>query len=490
MAVPIRAAEPPGYAALLEGKRVVIVGPAASIQGSGLGEFIDSHDVVVRLNLAAPVPQERQVDVGARTDILYHVLYSAKHLQAMGREHTREEIAAWCADGVRFLVARHPATSERVQRLKSLLPEDGSLPLIHIPQAFRKGLEQTCGASPNTGTLAIAHLLEYPIASLHVTGFDFYASGYYVGYGGFDEGEATRGGGEGIARPAWGQSDDTREIHRQEGQLRFLADLHRREPRLSFDEIAAGRLGLPAGEQVITALVPMKGNSERVPGKNKRPLFGRPLLYWTLDALIRARRVARVVVDTDSEEIARLVRQHHPRVEILMRPEELRDGQAVTGNDLIAWELTQVEGEHFGQFHVTSPLLTPETIDRAVARYFAGLEEGEDSLFTVTEHQFWLFRADGSALNSDPRRLVRSQDLEPLYEDNSAAHLFSRSSFAATGSRIGERVRMLPIPRVEAIDIDTEEDFALADAVMRGLAAIERGRRGPYARTAGRGRVA
>ena len=450
----------------LAGKRVVLVGPAASLLGRGLGDEIDSYDVVVRLNLASPVPAGRRADVGSRTDVLYHVLYSANHLKQLGRQHTAEEVAAWQTDGVRFLVTRHELHNERVRRIRPLL---GDLPLLLIPERFKAQVAHHAQSNPNTGTLAIAHLLAHPVASLHVAGFDFYESGYYEGYGGFTAAEGARAAG-GLGYAAWAQVGSTREVHRQDGQKRYLAELYAQDARLNFDDVAAAALKLAERPPTITALVPMKGQSERVPGKNVRPLCGKPLLYWTLSALHEASRVASVVVDTDSEEIAALVRQHHPQTRVLMRPDHLRDGATVTGNMLIEWELSQVAGDHFGQFHVTSPLLTPETIDRAVEAYFAGLDE-HDSLMTVTEHHMWLFRGDGTPVNSDTRKLVRSQDLAPLFEDNNAAHLFSRSSFGRTGSRIGERPQMFRMSKLEAIDIDYEEDFVIAEAVMRAVHA-------------------
>src|SRR5690606_34109838 len=194
---------------------------------------------------------------------------------------------------------------------------------------------------------------------------------------------------------------------------------------------------------------PMKGTSERVPGKNVRPLAGKPLLYWALSALEQAQRVERVVVDTDSDEIEAMVNELFPAITVLRRPKYLQDAARVSGNDLIKWELSRLDGEHFAQFHVTSPLITPLTVDRAIDAYFTSDEH--DSLMTVTEHHFWLFKADGTPVNSDTRKLVRSQDLEPLYEDNNAAHIFSRSSFEATGSRIGERSQMYQISKVEAL---------------------------------------
>jgi len=444
----------------LRDKRVVIVGPSACLEGQRRGAWIDEHDVVVRVNIYQLGEVSVRADVGSRTDVLYHVLFSEKHRAEIGREHTADEVARWRADGLRFLVTQQAATSGRV---RDLLAVSGDLPVVHVPRV-RDELRRECGTPPNTGTVAITHLLSLPIASLDVVGFDFYASPYYAAYLGLTRDEAAQGGGDGRAVPAWGQTPSRIEIHEQESQKAYLRDLYRREERLSFDEAALAGLGLPTEGPTITALVPMKGHSERVPGKNTRIVAGRPLLAWLLTTLTSARRVSRVVVDTDDGTIAALVREHAPTVEVLMRPDHLRDGDTVNGNDLIAWELSQVEGEHFGQFHVTSPLLEAATIDRAVEAYFA---EGEhDSLFAVSEHHIWLFRADGTPVNSDTRRLVRSQDLEPLYEDNNAIHLFSRASFARTGSRMGERPRMFPISRVEATDIDYEDDLRIAEALL------------------------
>lgn len=452
------------YAEYLRGKRVVLVGPSVTLAGSGQGALIDSHDVVVRVNRYTLADEAVRADVGSRTDALYHVLYSANHERDLGWVHTNEEIAQWRADGVQYLVTRHAANNDRIRRMGHLL---GDLPLVLMDRQVREGVERACRTNPNTGILAIAHLLSLPIASLHVTGFDFYAAGYYGGYVGFTDAQAARGGGDGVGRPAWGQTNSKSIVHEQSGQKAYLVDLYRRDARLTFGEGALAALGLPSEGPGITALVPMKGHSERVPGKNTRLVAGKPLLAWLLVSLTKARRIDRVVVDTDDERIAALVSEHAPTAHVLIRPDHLRDAARVSGNDLIAWEMSQVDGDHFGQFHVTSPLLMPATVDRAVGAYFDAVERGEaDSLFGVTEHHIWLFRADGTPLNSDTRRLVRSQDLEPLYEDNNALHLFSRASFDRTGSRIGERPRMFEVPKSEAVDIDYEDDLRIAEALL------------------------
>ena len=118
-------------------------------------------------------------------------------------------------------------------------------------------------------------------------------------------------------------------------------------------------------ERWVTALVPMKGHSERVPNKNLRPFCGRPLCHWTILNLQKSHYVKDVVVNTDSPEIAETIRQNFDRVKIIDRPNEIR-GDFVSMNIIIAYDLSQLPGEHFLQTHSTNPLLNAETIDEGI----------------------------------------------------------------------------------------------------------------------------
>ena len=207
----------------------------------------------------------------------------------------------------------------------------------------------------------------------------------------------------------------------------------------------------------------MKEHSERVLGKNIRVLDGRPLFCYIIDSLLES-RVEHVVINTDSELIFDAVKAIYPWIHIFYRPEYLR-GDMVTGNALIAWTLEQLNDQHFVYTHTTNPLLKPATIDAAVERYYSNIPE-YDSLFGVTKYQIRLFKANGEPLNHDPANLQRTQDLDPLYEDNSTMYIFSRDSFAKTRNRIGERPYMFEVPKAEAYDIDTEDDWKLVEAVM------------------------
>jgi len=152
----------------------------------------------------------------------------------------------------------------------------------------------------------------------------------------------------------------------------------------------------------ITGIVPMKGNSERVPGKNLRPIAGRPLFEWVLEALIDARRVDHVFVDTDSEKIADEVTARFPDVGIHIRPVELH-GDLVPMHDIVAHLASVLPGDAFLQTHATNPLLTSATIEKAIEAYEAD-EIAEAIAFLIGGNAASI---RGAGLGSDGRALVR-----------------------------------------------------------------------------------
>ncbi|MEO1585123.1 MAG: acylneuraminate cytidylyltransferase family protein [Planctomycetota bacterium] len=221
----------------------------------------------------------------------------------------------------------------------------------------------------------------------------------------------------------------------------------------------------PTAPQRVTAVVPMRHHSERIQGKNYALFAGKPLFFWIIDALLGAERIGTIAIDTDSPNITDLCRRSFPDVLVLPRPAHLRDG-AIAMNDVLRNTVAQLEGDHFLQTHSTNPLLTPETIDRAVDAYFNASGE-HNSLFGVTRWQTRLYDADGRAINHDPAVLARTQDLPPVFEENSNLYVFSRSTLRETGQRIGTRPRLFEIERLEALDIDDPAGWQIAEAVAK-----------------------
>ena len=222
----------------------------------------------------------------------------------------------------------------------------------------------------------------------------------------------------------------------------------------------------------LVALVPMRHESERVPGKNYRTFGGKPLFHWILGALFACDFIAEVVVDTDSPEIMRGAAESFPRVRLLERPDHLRGGD-VPMNEILLHDALETDAELLLQTHSTNPLLRTETIARACRRFLESRPE-HDSLFSVSRLQKRLWDAGGHPINHDPGMLLRTQDLPPVFEENSCLYLFSRGGLLARRNRLGERPLMFEIDRVEAWDIDDEADFRVAELLLQQRLRDER----------------
>ena len=218
-------------------------------------------------------------------------------------------------------------------------------------------------------------------------------------------------------------------------------------------------------EEKITALVPMRHHSERVPEKNFRPLAGKPLYAHILETLHACPEIGQIVVDTDSPVIVSGITERFPDVLLIDRPEHLR-ADDVPMNDVLLHDVSQCEAEIYLQTHSTNPLLRARTVSDAISAFRRGLPQ-HDSLFSVTRLQTRLWDVDGKPINHDPSILLRTQDLKPVYEENSCIYIFQRSVFVDRGNRIGRAPTMFEIDAEEAWDIDEEFDFLIADRLMR-----------------------
>jgi CMP-N-acetylneuraminic acid synthetase len=217
----------------------------------------------------------------------------------------------------------------------------------------------------------------------------------------------------------------------------------------------------------VVALVPMRHSSERVPGKNYRPFAGKPLYHYIINSLLDCPLVSMIVIDTDSPLICDELNGRFPEVKLINRPEHLRAGTTPM-NDVLLHDVKQIDADFFLQTHSTNPLLKTETITRAIRNFFDNYPR-YDSLFSVTRLQVRLWDSLNRAINHDPAILMRTQDLDPVYEENSCLYLFSRQGLQAAQNRIGTRPLMFEIDPIEARDIDEELDFKLAEILYREI---------------------
>jgi CMP-N-acetylneuraminic acid synthetase len=209
----------------------------------------------------------------------------------------------------------------------------------------------------------------------------------------------------------------------------------------------------------IVALVPMRHHSQRVPGKNYRPLAGKPLYQHIIETLLECPEIAEVVVNTDSGSVIEGLRQNFPQVRVIDRPEHLR-GDAIPMNEILAYDTEQAPADFYLQTHSTNPLLRPETVRRAIGTFLENYP-AYDSLFSVTRLQTRLWDQLGRAINHNPSILLQTQDLPPVYEENSCLYIFQAETLLRRRNRLGERALMFQIEAAEAWDIDEELDFEI-----------------------------
>lgn len=218
----------------------------------------------------------------------------------------------------------------------------------------------------------------------------------------------------------------------------------------------------------FSALLPMKARSERVENKNMRDFAGIPLYHAICSVLEKSPLIDEILINTDSEIIKADAIKTFSKVKIIDRPTELC-GDFVSMNDIIAYDISFARNENLIQTHSTNPLLSLKTLNAALEFYVNNIEKGYfDSVFSATKIQTRFYDKNSSPINHDPSNLIRTQDLEPYFEENSNFYIFSKESFrAANNKRIGKNAKMFIMDKLEAIDIDEKEDFELAEILYK-----------------------
>ena len=215
----------------------------------------------------------------------------------------------------------------------------------------------------------------------------------------------------------------------------------------------------------IVAFVPMRHNSVRVQGKNYRMLAGKPLYHYIMEALLAVPEITQIVVDTDSPVVIEGLEKDFPQVKALLRPEALR-ADDVPMNEILIYDTSQVKADFYLQTHSTNPLLKSETISKGI-RDFLAKAYLYDSMFSVTRVQKRFWDELARPINHNGSILLRTQDLPPIYEENSCMYLFTREILIKKRHRIGDRPMLFEIPAIEAQDIDDETEFNITEMLMK-----------------------
>lgn len=224
----------------------------------------------------------------------------------------------------------------------------------------------------------------------------------------------------------------------------------------------------------ILCVIPVRGGSKGVPGKNIRPLGGQPLVAWTIQSALQASEDLHVLVSTDSDEIAHVAEQHGVQVPFV-RPAEL--AQDTTATEPVIEHALAHYREHHGEpeavmlLQATSPLRMPDTLDRAVAQF---RHTGVDSLVGVVPTPPFIWQhgetpndAPRAAYDVDNRKRRQDMDLTDLrYRENGSLYITRPELYDTMHNRLGGRIGMFILHELEGVDIDSELDFRLAELQM------------------------
>lgn len=208
----------------------------------------------------------------------------------------------------------------------------------------------------------------------------------------------------------------------------------------------------------IIAIMPIKMNNERLPGKNTKILGKKPLLQYELDSLVETELLDEIDVFCSSEDIQEYLPE---KVNFVKRSEEL---DLPTSNFTQIFEafMSEKDADIYVYAHATAPFITVDTMKECIEAVQSGKY---DSAFCAIKLQDYLWK-NGEPLNFDASNVPRTQDLEPIYQETSGVYVFTKEVFEKYHRRIGKNPYIKEVSFKEAVDIDEAEDFRLAEVLV------------------------
>ncbi len=213
---------------------------------------------------------------------------------------------------------------------------------------------------------------------------------------------------------------------------------------------------------MISAIVPIKKESQRVPNKNFKMINGKPLFFWIISSLNASNYIDEIVINCDESFVQEKMLEYFDFLKFVYRPKNLI-GNEISMNKIIASTLSECKNESILQTHTTNPLLTVKTINSAIEKH----NKTKKDYFSVTKLQDRLFDGDANPINHDISELIQTQDLDPLYIENSGFYIFSKDNFNIRKNRISSNSIFFETKFPENIDIDNESDFKIAEILLK-----------------------
>lgn len=218
-------------------------------------------------------------------------------------------------------------------------------------------------------------------------------------------------------------------------------------------------------------VVPARGGSKGIPMKNIHPLYGKPLIMYTLELIEKLDYEGDAVVSTDMPMIANMV-EAIEGIEVIQRPDELATDTSSTESALLhAFDEMTKKGNKYDAIitlQATSPFRTAETVNDCLRKYEKDSDIC-DALLTLSETRtdYWVKKEDGSFGRLNPDAPRRRQDRKPMYVENSALYITEVGALKETNSVLGKKVKGVVISEKEALDINEPIDIIIAEQLMK-----------------------
>lgn len=215
------------------------------------------------------------------------------------------------------------------------------------------------------------------------------------------------------------------------------------------------------------AFIPLRGGSKSIPLKNIKPIAGKPLALWTVEAAANCAGIDRVFVATDDDRIRQTVEDlFHPKVEVVGRSSESASDTASTESAMLEFSSSR-EFDRIVLIQATSPLLTSADLSAGLAELD---RSGADSLLSVVEQKRFIWKRDDNGIatptNYDITKRPRRQEFAPYYVENGAFYICSRADLLKTGCRLSGRVALHVMPEETYYELDEPSDWAVVEALL------------------------
>ncbi len=211
----------------------------------------------------------------------------------------------------------------------------------------------------------------------------------------------------------------------------------------------------------VTALVPIKLNSQRLPHKNILPVLGKPLCHHIVSRLLDTKGIDDVYVYCSDKKVTDYI----PDGAVFLQRDSRLDGDTVKGFDIYDAFIQEVYADVYVLAHTTSPFIKTSSLENGLRHILDG---SHDSAFSAERIQTFAWYQN-QPVNYDLNDVPRTQDMEPVWVETSAFYMFRREVFTEHRRRIGFHPYIQEVSGIEAVDIDTQEDYDFALELAKSM---------------------